>query len=238
MLAQFCRSVSPVFHCYISSIEIRSGAQYYNPAHAHVHIHTHVCVHMPKDAQTCTHFQNLLLVWNSDLTEKLEMDWTEALETLAHTKCTWRIYEKWIVFFPFLIYWTLWKMTKTCIMTSSAPIAWKMPSQLLPQSWVNRLNMKGRVIFSKHKGMKSPCFQENILFMVPNTLDLNLYERQDLIFFIIHTFKNIFIHLSNPDSECSVDKTISLYPYSFKCIKQSHYVHDESGTTPSALQIL
>lgn len=92
--------------------------------------------------------------------------------------------------------------------------------------------------FSKHKGMKSPCFQENILFMVPNTLDLNLYECQDLIFFIIHTFKNIFIHLSAPDSECSVDKTISLYPYSFKCIKQSHYVHDESGTTPSALQIL
>ena len=52
--------------------------------------------------------------------------------------------------------------------------------------------------FSEHQGMKSPCFQENILFMVPNTLDLNLYEGQDLIFFIMHTLKIYIYTLLHP----------------------------------------
>lgn len=96
---------------------------------------------------------------------------------------------------------------RTCVMTSSSSTAWEMPSQLLPQSGLNQLK-KRKLFFSKNKGMKFPCFWKNILFMVPGTLESNLHECQDLIFFILYIVFCIFVHLSTPDCEFSADKLI------------------------------
>lgn len=40
--------------------------------------------------------------------------------------------------------------------------------------------------FSKNKNIKFPCFQRNTLFIIPGTVDSNLYEFKDLVFFIIY----------------------------------------------------
>ena len=152
---------------------------------------------MSRDAQTYTHFQNLLLVWNTDLTEKLEMDWTEALETLAHTKCTWMIYEKRIVFFPFLytgpygrwqklVSWPhLLLLCGRCQVSSFLRVEWT--------SWTRELFFQA----SRHKVS---------MFPGKHTFHGPQYSRPQLIWTsgsnIFHNayFKNIYLYTSPPQT--------------------------------------
>lgn len=103
-----------------------------------------------------------------------------------------------VFFFPFLIYWTLWKMTKTCIMTSSAPIAWRCQvSSFLRVEWTAE---HGRESYFPSIKAWSLHVSKKIYFHGPQYLDLNLYERQDLIFFIIHTFLKIYLYTLRPQT--------------------------------------
>lgn len=120
-----------------------------------------------------THRESIV-VWNIDLREKLEMAWNKALENQAHAKSTWRSYEKWIVFFSFLIHWVMWRMTKN---------SWHdLACFCCLKCWVSSFFREVSTIwgeesyFSKNKGMKFSCVQKNRLFIISVTLDPNLYE--------------------------------------------------------------
>lgn len=93
-------------------------------------------------------------------------------------------------------------------------VSWPHPPLLLGRCQVSSflrvvcISWRKESYFSKNKGMKFPCFWRNILFMVPGTLESNLHECQDLIFFILYIVFCIFVHLSTPDCEFSADKLI------------------------------
>ena len=134
------------------------------------------------------------------------MAWNKTLENPAHTKSTCRSYEKWIVFFSFLIHWTTWRMTKN----SSHPLVCLCCfGDAESASFSERFKplKKTRVLFPRIKGWNFHVYRKKHSFYNPH------YFRSQFIWMlpsnIFHTLYNfsIFIHLSTPDCEFFEDKT-------------------------------
>lgn len=154
------------------------------------------------------------------------MAWNKALENPAYAKSTWRSYEKWIVFFPISYTLDHVKDDKELVSWYRLPLLFGRcrVSSFLRVVWTTWRKL------SKNKGVKFPYFQKNILFIVPGTLDPNLYECWDITY--IYFFYNV--HLFTP--HWILCRWVGLIIILF--IKRGHCVCNEAGTTLSAFLIL